>query len=81
MNSAKCAKSCQVPATITTANSNKDIDNVASPVDAIVTASSIMNTDDLMDTFVHSPESECPNSPNVTMAGSPRGKIIFFYLC
>ncbi|XP_015120377.1 uncharacterized protein LOC107043396 isoform X1 [Diachasma alloeum] len=76
MNTAKSTKSCQMPpSTAITANSlsmNKNCDKLSSTFDAIVTASNNCN-DDLMDTYDNSPSSECPNSPNVTMAGSPRG--------
>ncbi|XP_074103922.1 uncharacterized protein LOC141530617 isoform X2 [Cotesia typhae] len=80
-----CLQQQQVPATITTANSinsNKKIENVPSlpPMmsstavstdDIVVTASTNAN-DDYMDTFDNSSSSDCPNSPNVTMAGSPK---------
>lgn len=74
MNMAKCAKNCQVPLSTTTANSFNSIENsngkTLSPVTA--TANSNCNSD-LLDMYeCLSPE--CPNSPNVTMAGSPRGK-------
>ncbi|XP_011305765.1 ubiquitin carboxyl-terminal hydrolase 9 isoform X2 [Fopius arisanus] len=75
MNTAKSNKSCQMsPSTAITANSlsmSKNCDNLASTFDAIVTASSKSN-DDLMDTYSQSPSSDCQNSPNITMAGSPR---------
>lgn len=74
MNMAKCAKNCQVPLSTTTANSFNSIENsngkTLSPVTA--TANSNCNSDLLEMYECLSPE--CPNSPNVTMAGSPRGK-------
>ncbi|XP_008555199.1 uncharacterized protein LOC103576663 [Microplitis demolitor] len=67
-------------------NSNKKIENVpssppmmsstaASTDDIAVTAPTNTNSnanDDYMDTYDNSPSSDCPNSPNVTMAGSPK---------
>lgn len=71
-------------------NSNKKIENVpssppmmsstaASTDDIAVTAPTNTNSnanDDYMDTYDNSPSSDCPNSPNVTMAGSPKGNLI-----
>ncbi|KAK0164083.1 hypothetical protein PV328_002749 [Microctonus aethiopoides] len=74
MNTAKCAKGCQLPATITTANSinsNSDINDTMRPINAMLTASNDIINDNLMDTYDNSPSSNCSNSPNATMAGSP----------
>ncbi|XP_011695876.1 PREDICTED: ubiquitin carboxyl-terminal hydrolase 6-like isoform X2 [Wasmannia auropunctata] len=72
MNMAKCAKNCQVPLSTTTANSFNSIENsngkTLSPITA--TANSNCNSDLLEMYECLSPE--CPNSPNVTVAGSPR---------
>ncbi|XP_018369641.1 PREDICTED: uncharacterized protein LOC108765425 isoform X1 [Trachymyrmex cornetzi] len=72
MNMAKCAKNCQVPLSTTTANSFNSIENsngkTLSPVTA--TANSIYHSDFLE--MYERLSSEYPNSPNVTMAGSPR---------
>ncbi|XP_043287168.1 uncharacterized protein [Venturia canescens] len=82
MNTAKSAKICQVPATTAiTANSitsNKNYGaavgrEIASTETATVTASGNSNVPDLLDTYDYSPSPECPNSPNITMAGSPTG--------
>jgi len=76
MNTAKCAKNCQVPLSTTTANSFNSIENsnrkTLSPITA--TANSNCNSDLLEMYECLSPE--CPNSPNVTMAGSPRGELL-----
>ncbi|KAG5336376.1 UBP4 hydrolase, partial [Acromyrmex charruanus] len=72
MNMAKCAKNCQVPLSTSTANSFNSIENsngkTLSPVTA--TANSIYHSDFLE--MYERLSSEYPNSPNVTMAGSPR---------
>jgi len=71
---AKCAKNCQVPLSTSTANSFNSIENsngkTLSPVTA--TANSIYHSDFLE--MYERLSSEYPNSPNVTMAGSPRGR-------
>lgn len=72
MNTAKCAKNCQVPLSTTTANSFNSIENSNGKTLSPVTATANPNSDLLEMYECLSPE--CPNSPNVTMAGSPRGK-------
>lgn len=72
MNMAKCAKNCQVPLSTTTANSFNSIENSNGKTLSPVTATANSNSDLLEMYECLSPE--CPNSPNVTMAGSPRGK-------
>nr|XP_012225598.1 PREDICTED: uncharacterized protein LOC105674073 isoform X2 [Linepithema humile] len=71
MNTAKCAKNCQVPLSTTTANFNS-IENSNEKTLSSVTAMANSNCNpDLLEMYeCLSPE--CPNSPNVTMAGSPR---------
>ena len=74
MNAVKTNKSCHIPtATATTAstvNSNQNGEK-DSGLGATFTATS---NSDLMDAYDSQPSPEGPNSPNVTMAGSPRGK-------
>ncbi|XP_043480258.1 uncharacterized protein LOC122509966 isoform X1 [Leptopilina heterotoma] len=72
MNVAKPAKNCQSSMTINTANSVITNQNgKQDSVDATFTATN--NTEEeFMDCYDNSPSPECPNSPNVTMAGSPR---------
>ena len=83
MNTAKCAKGCQVPATTTTTAdsiiTNKNIVGIAgcqvTSIDTTtVTASSWSTAADLMDIYDRSSSPEGPNSTNATMAGSPRGQ-------
>jgi hypothetical protein len=73
MNVAKSGKNCHVPtATTTTAsivNSNQNGER-DSCLGATFTATS---NSGLMDSFDNPPSPECPNSPNDTMPGSPRG--------
>ncbi|XP_072753553.1 uncharacterized protein [Anoplolepis gracilipes] len=70
MNTAKCAKNCQVPLSTTTANSFNSIENSNGKTLSPITATANPNSDLLEMYECLSPE--CPNSPNVTMAGSPR---------
>ncbi|KAM0731930.1 Ubiquitin carboxyl-terminal hydrolase 32 [Formica fusca] len=70
MNTAKCAKNCQVPLSTTTANSFNSIENSNGKTLSPVTATANPNSEILEMYECLSPE--CPNSPNVTMAGSPR---------
>lgn len=72
MNTAKCAKNYQVPLSTTTANSFNSIENSNGKTLSSVTATANPNSELLEMYECLSPE--CPNSPNVTMAGSPRGK-------
>ena len=72
MNIAKPIKNCQsttttitVDSVVTNQNGRKD------SIDAAFTASTNSN-EDFMDCY-NFPSPECPNSPNITMAGSPRG--------
>lgn len=81
MNTAKYTKNCQTPSSTTTANSINSIENSNGKTVSSVTANSNSNCNtDLLEMYDCLPSPECPNSPNVTMAGSPRGKKInFFY--
>ncbi|XP_012285087.1 uncharacterized protein LOC105702247 isoform X2 [Orussus abietinus] len=75
MNVAKSPKNCHVACTTTAANSINANRNGAknSVLDAIVTATSNSNSNlELMEVYDNLPSPECPSSPNVTMAGSPR---------
>lgn len=76
MNTAKCTKNCQTPSSTTTANTNNSNGKIMSSVTA--TSNSNCNTD-LLEMYDCLPSPECPNSPNVTMAGSPRGKSLSYY--
>lgn len=77
MNTAKCTKNCQTPSSTTTANSINSIENSNGKVMSPVTATSNSNCNtDLLEMYDCLPSPECPNSPNVTMAGSPRGRNI-----
>ena len=73
MNVAKPAKNCQSTITTTTANSIMSQDGRKDAIGAPFT----VPEEEFMDCYENSPSPECPNSPNVTMAGSPRG--IFLY--
>lgn len=60
--------------TINTANSVITNQNgKQDSVEATFTATN-NSEEEFMDCYDNSPSPECPNSPNVTMAGSPRGK-------
>ncbi|XP_015590177.1 uncharacterized protein LOC107265331 isoform X2 [Cephus cinctus] len=62
-------------ATTTTANTTSQNENVGkrSFIEPIITAISNSNCNiELMEMYENSPWPECPNSPNLTMAGSPR---------
>lgn len=76
MNTAKCAKICQVPLSTTTANSFNSIENSSGRVLSSATAIDNFNSNPDLEMYeCISPD--CPNSPNVTMAGSPRGNNIY----
>lgn len=72
MNLSKINKPCPVPtATATTASATNSIQN--GDREPCLGASFTASCDpELMDVF-DNPSPDCPNSPNVTMAGSPRG--------
>lgn len=75
MNTAKSSKNQQIPATATTAelnSSNDALRNYVSPDMTIATA--VSNTVEPREIYESLPSPECPNSPNITMAGSPRGE-------
>ncbi|XP_012144465.1 uncharacterized protein LOC100877443 isoform X4 [Megachile rotundata] len=73
MNTAKYTKNCQTPSSTTTANSINSIENSNGKTVSSVTANSNSNCNtDLLEMYDCLPSPECPNSPNVTMAGSPR---------
>ncbi|KAF7990988.1 hypothetical protein HCN44_000793 [Aphidius gifuensis] len=57
--------------TTTTANSTNNLDNNSTKIVDNDLLTATINDDDNL--FNNSPLSDCPNSPNVTMAGSPRG--------
>ncbi|XP_043249168.1 uncharacterized protein LOC122395562 isoform X1 [Colletes gigas] len=73
MNTAKCSKNCQTPSSTTTTNSINSNENSNGKIMSPVTATSNSNCNtDLLEMYDCLPSPECPNSPNVTMAGSPR---------
>ncbi|XP_033335346.2 uncharacterized protein LOC117225727 [Megalopta genalis] len=73
MNTAKGTKNCQTPSSTTTANSINSLENSNGKAISPVTATSNSNCNsDLLEMYDCLPSPECPNSPNVTMAGSPR---------
>lgn len=76
MNIAKPVKNSQSTTTLTTTNFFISQNGTKDTKDAAFTVTT--NSDEeFMDCYGNSFSPECPNSPNVTMAGSPRG--IFLY--
>lgn len=71
MNTAKSFKNHQIPATTTTAELNGLHDQIPNCIsDTTTTSTAVSNAE----SYENLPSPECPNSPNVTMAGSPRGE-------
>lgn len=74
MNTAKCVKNCQAPLSTTTANSFNSVENANRTALPLVTAITDSSCDPETLEMYECLSPECPNSPNVTMAGSPRGE-------
>ncbi|XP_046608674.1 uncharacterized protein LOC124299491 isoform X2 [Neodiprion virginianus] len=77
MNTAKLTKNHEISATATTPelnDSNEPLQNLAPPDTTLTT--SVSGADSIpvepREIYDNLPSPECPNSPNVTMAGSPR---------
>ncbi|XP_012252717.2 uncharacterized protein LOC105684145 isoform X2 [Athalia rosae] len=77
MNSAKSTKQHRIPATATTAECNGENDpfcdsNITDNFVATTVRNRKSSPIDNHEVYDNLPSPECPNSPNVTMAGSPR---------